>query len=193
MSSDLRASLVEALGLEASAVGQIQRAYNDHKKYLSGRILKTPLPEEIHLLDENFPYWIKLETVDASQPTQRIGAKSKIVIPLLEAGNFKDDGYTFDRQRLKALLHLPAFLRNPCCIHENLRHAERGQGGIQGRYMYVQYLQGKVRKVAFTTLNAVLGEQILVTSFFTYRKWVEECAANPPIYVKPGSKCTCCL
>jgi len=90
------------------------------------------------------------------------------------------------------LLYIPVLLRNPNCIHVNLRHAERGQGGIQGRHVYVEYYGKKKRKVAFTTRNDLIGLDVLVTSFWTYHKWVTECAQFPAIYVRPGSHCACC-
>lgn len=192
MSGDLRTSLAAALGVEVKPIGKIQTAYNDHKRYLSGRRITTPLPEQVHLLDENFPYWIKLEIENPSQPGTRIGATAKLVIPKLEAGSFEDSGYTYDEKRSRALLMLPTLLRNPNCIHVNLRHADRGQGGIQGRYVYVEYFGKNTRKVAFTTRNELRDVIVLVTSFWTYAGWVTDCAHNPAVYVRPGDECRCC-
>jgi hypothetical protein len=194
MSTDLKEQLAAAvadLGLVIKPICEVQRLYNEHKKYLSGKVLKNPL-EEVHLLDENFPYWIKLENDDPSRPGTWIGSKASIVVPKLETGEFDDKGFTFDESRAKALLNLPTLIRNPNCIHVNLRHADRGQGGIQGRHVYVEYYGGKKRKVAFTTHNEVLNVNVLVTSFWTYPKWVSDCAQSPAVYVRPGSVCTCC-
>lgn len=184
--------MAKALGVEARPIGEVQRAYNDHKRFLSGKILKTPLPEEIYLLDENFPYWIKLGNPDPSRPRETIGAKSNLVIPVLEGGNFQDTGYTFDRSRIRALLNIPALLRNPNCIHSNLRHAERGQGGIKGLHVYVEYAKRDLRRVAFTAPCTRMGVTVLVSSFYTTTSWVKDCAKNPALYVKSGSKCRCC-
>lgn len=192
MSGDLRASLAEALGVEVKPLGKIQELYNSHKRYLSSKIIKTPLPEEVHLLDENFPYWIKMECDNPSEPGTSIGVTASVVVPLLDAGNLEDGGYTFDETRGRALLNLPTLLRNPNCIHGNLRHADRGQGGIQGRYVYVEYFSKITRKVAFTTRNELKGINALVSSFWTNARWVKVCAQNPAIYVRKGSQCSCC-
>jgi hypothetical protein len=189
MSGDLR----ETLGMEAKPIGRVQRAYNDHKRYLSGKALTTPLPEIVHLLDDNFPYWIKLENPDPSRPGETIGAKSNLVIPILERGDFNDAGYTFDETRVKSLLNIPALLRNPNCIHQNLRHAERGHGGIKGLHVYVEYVRHNVRRVAFTAPCPRSGRTILVSSFFTTGAWIKDCAANPATYVKAAARCTCCI
>ncbi len=193
MSGDLRETLAAALGIEAKPIGRVQRAYNDHKKYLSGKALTTPLPEVVHLLDDNFPYWIKLENPDPSRPGETIGAKSNLVIPLLENGDFDDSSYTFDETRVGSLLNIPALLRNPNCIHRNLRHAERGHGGIKGLHVYVEYLRRNVRRVAFTAPCPRSGLTILVSSFYTKAAWIGDCAGNPAIYVKTGSRCSCCI
>lgn len=192
MSGDLRDTLAAALGINVKAIGRVQRAYNDHKKHLSGKALTTPLPEVVHLLDENFPYWIKLENPDPSRPGKTIGAKSNLVIPMLEVGDFDDTGYIFDETRVKSLLNIPALLRNPNCIHRNLRHAERGHGGIKGLHVYVEYLRHNVRRVAFTAPCPRLGVTVLVSSFYTKAAWIRDCADNPAIYIKTGSRCTCC-
>jgi hypothetical protein len=192
MSGDLRTSLANALGMEVKPLGKIQGLYNQHKRFLSGKVIKTPLPEEIHLLDDNFPYWIKMETPNPSIAGESAGVTAKVIIPMLDKGDLDDAGFTFDEKRANALLNLPTLLRNPNCIHVNLRHADRGQGGIQGRYVYVEYFKGNTRKVAFTTYNELRKLNVLVTSFWTYKGWVVDCAENPAIYVRPGSKCTCC-
>lgn len=91
------------------------------------------------------------------------------------------------------MLHLPTFLRNPNCIHVNLRHhGARGGGGIKGNYMYVEYGKKNTRKVAFTLYDDPLEKVVLVSSFWTYKKWVIDCADNPAVYVRPGSQCRCC-
>lgn len=173
-------------------IGEIQTLYNDYKRYMSDKAIKTGLPEVVHLRDENFLYWIKLETSDPTRSGQWVGAKPSLVLPLLNNGTFNQSLYRFDPTRSKALLHVPVLLRNPNCIHVNLRHAERGQGGIQGRHVYVEYYGKKTRKVAFTTWNEPTQENRLVSSFWTYHWWVVDCAKAPAVYVKNGSQCTCC-
>ena len=189
--------LAAAIGVEppvAPVPGQqlceVQRLYNDHKKYLSNKVIESPLPERIYLRDENFPYWIKLENPDPSRPVEWVGAKSSIVIPLLDAGIFDQTNYRIG-PRAKALLNIPNLLRDPNCIHENGRHAKRGEGGIHGRFIYIAY-EGKKRKVAFTTLNEETNEIRLVTSFMATRNWVLGCAKAPALYVRKGSQCNCC-
>ena len=194
MTADLKeqlAAVAADLGLVVKPICEIQRLYNQHKKFLSGKVIKNPM-EEVSLLDDNFPYWIKLENEDPSRPGIWIGSKAGMVVPKLENGEFDDTGFTFDPRRARSLLDLPNLIRNPNCIHVNLRHAERGHGGIQGRHVYVEYHGKNTRKVAFTTLNETLSVNVLVTSFWTNSGWVGDCAQFPAAYVRPGSKCCCC-
>jgi hypothetical protein len=185
--------LAQALGIQpVPAPGPIQLKFNEYRKHLRNRVLKTPLPEEVQLLDENFLYWIKLEHPDVDVPGQWIGAKSSAVIPLLESGKFNETGFRMDSSRVLALSNIPNLLQTPNCIHRNLRHqATRGGGGIRGDHIYVAYYGKKQRKVAFTLNDPNLGKVILVSSFWTYKKWVEECTDMPPLYVRPGASCTC--
>lgn len=191
MGSDLQKELAEALKIVIKPPCPVQELFNSYKKFMSGKQIVTPV-ETVHLLDENFPYWIKLENPDPSRKGKWIGAKSNEVVPLLQAGTFRSDAFRYDDRRANALLWLPTLLRNPNCIHENLRHAERNHGGIQGRHLYVEYYKGKTRKVAFTTLNYKSGNIVPVTSFLTHPNWIMDCAKTPAAYVRPGSKCTCC-
>jgi hypothetical protein len=192
MDSEFSKKLALALGIEpVKPPGPIQQAYDRYKKHLGGLVIETPLPERVHLLPENFPYWIKLESPDPTNPTKWIAAKAKVVVPLLDAGKFDETGFRIDHSRARALFHIPDILRAPHCIHRNLRHADRGDGGIKGGHMYVAYYGKKQRKVAFTFADPVLGKVVLVSSFWSNKKWVEECAHMPAVYCCSRSKCTC--
>jgi hypothetical protein len=172
--------------------GSVQNIFRSYKANLASGIIRTPLPEDVHLLAENFPYWIKLETPDPADHTKWVPAKSNIVIPALEKGNFNQTNFRFDESRAKALLHIPDLLRRPNCIHKNLRYqTQRGQGGIRGDHVYVAYYRGKTRKVAFTMLDRRLNKVILVSSFWTYKKWVEQCTDTPALHINGISYCSC--
>ena len=192
MASEFSRKLAEALGIEPMKPPcPVQELFNQYKKHLDQHVINSPLPEAIHLLAENFPYWIKLEYPDLANPGKWIGAKANIVAPMLEQGIFDQTGFRFDETRARALFHVPALLQRPNCIHRNLRkHDFRGEGGIKGDYMYVAYYK-KQRKVAFTLKDPRLDKVILVSSFWTNKKWVRECADQPTIYVAPGGVCTC--
>jgi hypothetical protein len=191
MDSDFCKKLAAALDLTPIPLPcPVQELFNRYKKHLDKRIIQSPL-EQVHLLAENFPYWIKLENPNPTNLLETIPAKSNIVVPMLEAGTFDQTGFTFDETRAKALFNVPELLQSPNCIHVNLRnHDNRGDGGIKGAFMYVRYYGKKTRKVAFTTINPS-GKVILVSSFWTYRGWVKECANMPPVYVKSGNECKC--
>lgn len=185
--------LAAALGIPAVPTpGPVQLKFNEYRKHLRNRVIKAPLPEEVHLLDENFLYWIKLEHPNVDVPGQWIGAKANVVIPLLEKGIFDETGFRMDESRVLALSNIPNLLQTPNCIHNNLRHQTANEGGgIRGHYMYVAYYGKKQRKVAFTLFDPKLGKVILVSSFWTYKKWVAECAGMPAIYVSKAGSCTC--
>jgi hypothetical protein len=185
--------LAAALGIPPVVPpGPIQSKFNEYQKHLRNRVLKTPLPESVHLLDENFPYWIKLKYPNVDMPGQWIEAKASVVIPLLEKGVFNETGFQMDESRALALSNVPALLQSPNCIHKNLRHQEgRGQGGIRGDHIYVEYYGKKNRKVAFTLWDPNLGKVILVSSFWSNKKWVGGCTVMPAIYVRKNSLCMC--
>jgi hypothetical protein len=192
MDSEFSKKLVAALGVEpVKQPCPVQQLYDRYKKHLHAFIIESPIHERIHLLPENFPYWIKLENPDPTNIKEWIGAKANVVVPLLEAGGFDQTGFRIDDSRARALFHIPDLLRSPNCIHRNLRHAERGDGGIKGGHMYVAYYRKKGRKVAFTFADPNIGKVVLVSSFWSNKKWIAECAHMPPVYVSPNSRCTC--
>jgi hypothetical protein len=193
MDSDFCKKLSAALDIEpVKPPCPVQELFNRYKKHMDKRIIQSPLPEQIHLLAENFPYWIKLENPNPANFLESIPSKSNTVVPMLEEGTFDQTGFSFDESRARALFNIPELLRSPNCIHTNLRnHDCRGDGGIKGACMYVRYYGKKKRKVAFTLFDPKFGKVILVSSFWTYKGWVEECAHMPPVYVAPHGQCAC--
>jgi hypothetical protein len=192
MDSDFCKKLAAALGIEPVLPPcPVQELFNRAQKYLIGRIIKSPV-EEVHLLADNFPYWIKLQNPNPADLGKWIPAKSSIVVPMLEAAIFDQTGFSFDSSRANALFNVPELLQSPNCIHRNLRnHKCRGEGGIKGDYIYVKYYGNKKRKVAFTTKNTRLNVTVLVSSFWTNKNWVEECSEMPALFVRSGCKCVC--
>jgi hypothetical protein len=193
MDSDFCKKMADALGVEPVPLPcPVQVLFNHYQKHLDSRVIHTPLPERVYLRAENFPYWIKLENPNPADLSQWIPSKANVVVPMLEAGNFDQTGFRFDETRAKALFNVPELLQMPNCIHKNLRnHAFRGQGGIKGDHMYVSYYGKKTRKVAFTIFDPNLDQVILVSSFWTYRGWVEDCAHMPAVYIRGQRKCSC--
>jgi hypothetical protein len=185
--------LALALGIEpVKAPGPIQTLFNRYKKHLDGRIVCTPLPEQVHLLAENFLYWIKLEYPNLAEPGKWISARAGIVLPMLEEGTFDETGFRIDESRARALFNITQLLASPNCIHKNLRnHQHRGQGGIKGDHMYVTYHGRRTRKVAFTRFDPKLRKVILVSSFGVSGGWVAKCADMPAVHTKQGCICTC--
>jgi len=170
----------------------VQSIFNRFKKFLNGRIIRTPLPEDVHLLAENFPYWIKLENRDPSNPSNWIPSRVGEVLPLLKRGVFNQTGFRFDWTRANNLFAIAYLLEAPNCIHRNLRHhRRRGQGGIRGDHIYVIYHNKKRRKVAFTIHDPRIGKVVLVSSFFANKNWVRECVESPAIHVRSDAACDC--
>jgi hypothetical protein len=167
--------------------GPVQIAFNTYIKQLVGQVVRTPLPEDVHFLEENFPYLIQLENPDPSNPSEWVPAKASFVVPLLQKGNFNENGFRFDARRAHDLVYLPDFLRKPDCIHRNLRHGL--EDGISGHHMYVKCLRKRHRKVAFSIRNDRVGKVVVVSSFPSYKNWVAECAEMPARYARAG--CTC--
>ena len=62
----------------------IQQVYDQYKRSMSGMQIETPLPETVHLCDENFLYWIKLQW---HNPTTNSWHDASL--PLLAAGTFE--------------------------------------------------------------------------------------------------------
>jgi hypothetical protein len=70
---------------------------------MSGMQINTPLPETVHLCDENFPYWIKLQRHKPETNTW-VDASPSIVLPLLEAGIFDEKGLVFNANNIASVL-----------------------------------------------------------------------------------------
>lgn len=185
--------LAAALGIPRIVPpGPIQVLFNRYKKHLHQQAVDSPLPEVVHLLPENFLYWIKLEYPNLAKPDEWIQAKPSVVLPMLEKGIFDETGFRINEQRANALFNIPNLLKRPNCIHKNLRnHEYRGQGGIKGDHIYVVYHGKHTRKVAFTRLDPKLQKVILVSSFGVSKEWVTKCAEIPALYVRDGCSCTC--
>lgn len=180
MSGDLREKLAAVLKIRIVQPCYIQQVFNTYKRSMSGMEIETPLPEKVHLRDENFPYWIKLQRYN-SQTKSWHDASASIVLPLLEAGTFDERGYKLeDPRRARVLPHLPTLLRFPDWIYENGRC---GRGGIRGTYAYVQEHKGQY-KVAFTLHDPRLGCVIVTSSFWMTKNWLKRCVKEPPIYTK---------
>jgi hypothetical protein len=159
--------------------------------HLDGKLIDSPLPERVHLLQENFLYWIKLEYPNLAVPGTWIQARPSIVLPLLEKRTFDETGFRVDENRASSLFNVPTLIRTPNCIHRNLRNqAYRGLGGITGDHVYVSY-HGRGRKVAFTRLDVDIKKVIMVSSFGVSKEWVARCAEMPAVYVGEGLVCTC--
>ena len=132
MDSDFCKKIADYFGIEVVPPPcPVQELFNRYKKHMDKRVLKSPLPEEIHLLSENFPYWIKLENPNPSNLLEIIPAKSNVVVPMLEAGTFDQTGFTFDERRANALFNIPELLQSPNCIHTNLRNHDCRGGAYQ--------------------------------------------------------------
>jgi hypothetical protein len=183
MSSDIKQEIEKALGLENKPASKFQKIYDMFKKHLSGKVIKTPLPEDVHLLDENFPYWIKLQWFNPANKKWQ-DASPAIVLPLFEAEIFEDASYRLeDPRRERMLPFLPQLLRDPEFIYENHRHYrdKSGRNGIRGKYIYVQKYKGQV-KVAFTIPDPRLNKVIVVSSFIVSQGWLDQCTNNRPAF-----------
>jgi len=180
MSGDLKEKLAVALDLKITPKCHVQQVYDLYKRSMSGMRIDTPLPETVHLCDENFPYWIKLQRHNPETNSWH-DASASIVIPLLDAGTFDEKGYRLaDPRRARVLPHLPNLLRLPEWIYENGRC---GKGAVRGKYIYVQESKGQL-KVAFTLHDPRINKVIVVSSFWTTKNWLARCAKEPPLYQK---------
>jgi hypothetical protein len=191
--SEKLAAAAAALGIPTiTAPGPIQVVYNRYKKHLHLRVIDSPLPEKVHLLSENFLYWIKLEYPNPDMPGKWVQAKPSVVIPMLENGTFNETGFRIDEKRANALFNLPNLLARPNCIHGNLRNQEeRGLGGIKGDHVYVAYHGLHTRTVAFTRFDPDIKKVIVVSSFSVSKEWVARCAEIPAKYLQPKRSCRC--
>lgn len=174
---DLKEKLEAALGVKAKPTCYIQQVFNQYERSMSGMKIDTPLPEKVHLCDENFTYWIKLQRHNPDTNTWQ-DASSAIVLPLLKAGNFDQNGYRLeDPRRARVLPHLPTLLRLPERIYLNCHDQ------IRGKHVYVQEYKGQL-KVAFTLHDPRIDKVIVVSSFWTTKNWLARCIKDPPLYEK---------
>jgi hypothetical protein len=190
MGKDLRTQLAKAAEeLKIELPCPVQSLFNRYKMHLDQKVVSTPLPEDVTFLTENFPYLIQLENPNPANPDEWVPAIACTVIPLLENRSFDQSGFKFDDSRAKALFNISDLLRKPNCIHKNLRKGL--EDGISGDFMYVGYYRKEKRKVAFTIPHTKLDKIVVVSSFWTYDKWVKDCAQMPAAYVSEGCTCTC--
>lgn len=146
---------------QAKAIGtavqsEVQIIFDQYKERMSGKIIQTPLPENVHLCDENFPHWIKLERRNP-QTGRWEEAYADIVVPLLQAGQVSDDDYRMaDPRRAPALLYVPHLLRRP----DTIRRRQDGDHFYFQKYRHYT-------KIALTRLNERTGNVILVSSYPT--------------------------
>jgi hypothetical protein len=188
MSSDIKQALEKALGTASKAEpkpqqdNEFQRIFDIFKKTLSGKIIKTPL-EEVHILDENFCYLIKLQWKNP-KTNQWQDTSPSIVLPLLEARILDATQYRLeDPRRARALPSLVYLLGKPEFIYENCRHGKNG--GIRGKHVYVQHHSKGQVKVAFTIYDPRLRKVVPVSSFIVTQGWLDRCTdKKPPIYCR---------
>jgi hypothetical protein len=144
---------------------------------MAGKVIETPLPQRVHLCDENFPYWIKLQWQNPKNQ-QWEDASPAIVLPLLESRSFSDEGYRlWDPRRSRALLNIPHLLRDPDHIFRNENI------DIRGDHLYVQTHRNHL-KVAFTLYDGRIDKVILVSSFQTEWSWVKKRVKSAAVYSK---------
>jgi hypothetical protein len=177
---DLAEKLALALEMKITPKCYVQQVFDQYKRSMSGMQITTPLPETVHLCDENFPYWIKLQRRNPETNSWH-DASAGIVLPLLEAGVFEEKGYRLeDPRRARVLHHLPNLLRLPEWIYENRRCEKRA---VRGKHIYVQEFEGQL-KVAFTIHDPRINKVIVVSSFWTTKNWLAQRAKEPPLYQK---------
>jgi len=180
MGSDLKSELVKALDVRVKTRCYIQEVFDRYKQDLRDLIVATPLPEDVHLIDDNFPYWIKLQWLNPK--TQKwVDASPGIVIPLLEAGIFSDVDYRLeDPRRAKALPHLPDLLSAPDAVYRNPPISP-----IRGRHVYIQDYGHQI-KAAYTLSDNRIQKVIVVSSFWTTWKWLRTRGriTDNPVYAK---------
>lgn len=178
MSGDLKEKLAAALGVKVKPTCYIQQVYDLYKRSMSGKQINTPLPETVHLCDDNFIYWIKLQWHNPTTNTWHDASPAN-ALPLLAAGTFDEKGYRLeDPRRARVLPHLPNLLRLPEKIYANCRCDK-----IRGKHVYVQEYKGQL-KVAFTLYDPRLDKVIVVSSFWTTKNWLARCVKEPPLYTK---------
>jgi hypothetical protein len=178
MSGDLKETLAAALKVEIKPTCYIQQVYDLYNRSMSDMQIETPLPETVHLCDENFIYWIKLQWHNPKTNSWH-DASSSTVLPLLESGTFDEKGYRLeDPRRARVLPHLPNLLRLPEKIYLNCRCDY-----IRGKHVYVQEYKGQL-KVAFTLHDPKIGKVIVVSSFWTSKNWLARCVKEPPVHTK---------
>ena len=115
----------------------IQQVYDQYKRSMSGMQIETPLPETVHLCDENFLYWIKLQWHNPTTNSWHDASQARCYLYLLLVRS-NEKGYRLkDPRRARVLPHLPNLLRHPDRIYANCH------GSIRGKHVYVQEHRGQ--------------------------------------------------
>jgi len=105
MKRSLKDQVAAAVSIHVKS--EIQKIFDQYKRHMSGKIIETPVPESVHLCDENFPHWIKLERQNPETGRWE-EAYSEIVVPYCWQGNAVTTNTVWPIR--DALQHCPTFL-----------------------------------------------------------------------------------
>lgn len=138
--------------------------------------VRDPLGREIVFRAENFPHLVKVEYLNKAR--KWVAANASVIIRGLESGTLDEAAHRCDRIRSLGFLRIPAILKAPDSIHENIHPR------VSGECVYVVQAEVGTYILAFTTRNWA-REWVVVTSYFVSENYLKTCAKQPAIYVKP--------
>jgi hypothetical protein len=166
--------LVEAVAKrEGKTIGELYKLFCEILKDVS---VTDPCGRTIVFRLENFPYLIKIEHFNKAAK-KWVAATAGMVIKSLADGTFDESTHRYDTSRARGLSRIPAILKAPDSVHENIHPR------VTGEFVYVVKVGRDSLKVAFITKNKA-GEWVVVTSFYTTERYLKSCAKIPAAYTK---------
>jgi hypothetical protein len=155
------------------------------RKYCGGCAdcdIEDPRKVSVSLFEENFPKLLKLWLKPNGQLPAR-KARAKAVIPLLRAGTFNQDLYTWQDVRLRTLFWLEDVIREPDGIYPNCAQV------VEGEEVYIKRYNKELSdvKLVFTTIRPG-GARVVITSFLDNASSIKDYCAEEPLYCKGCSK-----
>ncbi|MCU1303443.1 MAG: hypothetical protein JWQ87_3727 [Candidatus Sulfotelmatobacter sp.] len=156
----------------------ILNAFRKYCECCANRDVEDPRKICVTLFEENFPKLLKLWLKPSGKlPTRK--ARAKVVIPLLHAGTFNQDLYTWQDVRLRTLFWLEDVIREPDGIYPNCAQV------VEGEEVYIKRYNKELSdvKLVFTTIRPG-GTRAIITSFLDTASNIGEYCAENPLYCR---------
>jgi hypothetical protein len=136
-----------------------------------------PRGERVKIFRNNFPKFLNLEVRTGFDPK-----KPSTIVKMIEDGTFKEEEYTWARDRKEALLWVPGIIKNPDAIYRK----KPNHGLIKASEVYVKVYERLGSKVKLVFIDRVgkHNDAIFITSFLTDAHTAVKYCDGAPVWSK---------